>query len=166
MKTQIRSIRFWLLLFMTGLLLSGFTAFVVEPGLQWLLSFGPYDNALYRWLETNYQAISATNKAFPAIAYGYDWLAFAHIVIATAFIGPLIDPVRNVWVVQFGCIACLMIFPLAFIAGRIRHIPFFWQLIDCSFGVLGLVPLLVCYYKIRLLNRSRHSSVLSKTVRS
>lgn len=162
MKTQVKSIRFWLLLFIAGLLLSGVTAFGVESGLRWLLSYGPYDNALYRWLEEAYEATSATNRAFPAIAYGYDWLAFAHIVIAVAFIGPLIDPVRNIWVVQFGCIACIMVFPLAFIAGNIRHIPFFWQLIDCSFGVLGLVPLLICHRKIRRLGRP--STVHSQTV--
>lgn len=153
MKTQVRSIRFWLLVFIAGLLLSGITAFGVESGLRRLLFFGPYDNALYRWLEEAYRATSATNRAFPSIAYGYDWLAFAHIVIAVAFIGPLIDPVRNIWVVQFGCMACIMVFPLAFIAGGIRHIPFFWQLIDCSFGVLGLIPLLICYRKIRRLER-------------
>ncbi|SCF41963.1 hypothetical protein [Micromonospora mirobrigensis] len=32
--------------------------------------------------------------------YGTDWLAFAHLVLAVAFWGPLRDPVRNVWVVQ------------------------------------------------------------------
>ncbi len=151
---------------MAGLLLSGITAFAVETGLHWLLSFGSYNTALYRWLEESYQAISATNKAFPAIAYGYDWLAFAHIVIATAFIGPLVDPVRNIWVVQFSCLACLMIFPLAFIAGSIRHIPLFWRLIDCSFGVLGLVPLLICYRKIRRLEASRRLPVPTHSLRS
>ena len=33
--------------------------------------------------------------AFFIIAYGTDWLAFAHITIAVAFLGPLKDPVRN-----------------------------------------------------------------------
>jgi len=41
--------------------------------------------------------------------------------------------------------ACIMVIPLAFIAGPIRQIPFFWQLIDCSFGVLGIIPLYTCY---------------------
>jgi hypothetical protein len=95
----------------------------------------------------------STNTAFPYMAYGYDWLTFAHIVIAVVFIGPIIDPVKNIWVIQFGCIACIMIFPLAFIAGEVGHIPYFWRLVDCSFGVIGLIPLTICHRKIKLLER-------------
>jgi hypothetical protein len=73
--------------------------------------------------------------------YGTDWLAFAHIVIAIAFIGPLRDPVKNVWVVQFGMIACVLVIPTALICGQIRGVPFYWRLIDCSFGVIGIIPL-------------------------
>lgn len=40
-------------------------------------------------------------------------------------------------------IACVGIIPLAFICGSIRGIPFYWQLIDCSFGVFGIIPLLL-----------------------
>jgi hypothetical protein len=68
-----------------------------------------------------YIAIHQTNVNYPYLANGYDWLAFAHLVIAVAFAGPLKDPVRNKWVIQFGIIACCMIFPLAFIAGHIRQ---------------------------------------------
>lgn len=82
------------------------------------------------------------------MAYGTDWLAFAHLVIAVAFIGPFNDPLKNSWVIQFGMIACVMVFPLAFICGAVRSIPFFWQLIDCSFGAIGFVPLYICYKKI------------------
>ena len=31
--------------------------------------------------------------------------------------------------------------PLALIAGGVRGIPLHWRLLDCSFGVFGLVPL-------------------------
>jgi len=78
------------------------------------------------------------------MAYGTDWLAFAHLVIAVAFWGPLKDPVRNIWVIEFGMIACVLVIPLALIAGPIRGIPFFWQLVDCSFGVFGIIPLWLC----------------------
>jgi hypothetical protein len=97
------------------------------------------------------------NKASTAIhifsssALKYNLLNFQYIVIATAFIRPLRDPVRNIWVIQFGMIACIMVFPVAFIAGTIRQIPFFWQLIDCSFGMIGLIPLFICYRKIQKL---------------
>ena len=43
-----------------------------------------------------------------------------------------------------GIIACLLIFPYALTAGYNRNIPLWWRLIDCSFGILGLIPLLVC----------------------
>ena len=98
-----------------------------------------------------YNALRDTNVKYPFLAYGYDWLAFAHLVIAVAFIGVLQDPVRNKWVVQFGRIACIMVFPLAFTAGMIRGIPVFWRLIDCSFGLIGLIPLTICYRKIQKL---------------
>jgi len=44
-----------------------------------------------------------------------------------------------------------MIFPMALIAGHILGIPFFWQLIDCSFGMAGLIPLSYCYHEIEQL---------------
>jgi hypothetical protein len=61
-----------------------------------------------------------------------------------AVVGPLKDPVRNLWVVEFGMIACVLVVPLALICGPLRGIPFFWRLIDCSFGVLGILPLWLC----------------------
>ena len=99
-------------------------------------------------LVTKNSALLLTDYRYPFMAYGYDWLAFAHIVIAVAFIGPLRDPVRNKWVVEFGMIACVMVVPLAFIAGAARGIPVYWRLIDCSFGIIGFVPLRICHAKI------------------
>jgi len=100
-----------------------------------------------------YNAIKTTNSQFPFVSYGTDWLAFAHIIIAVAFIGPFIDPVKNIWVVIFGMIACVSIIPLALIAGYIREIPFYWQMIDCSFGVFGIIPLWICYRKTHQLEK-------------
>lgn len=147
-----KRIRVILLLFMLSLLLSGVTAFAVESELYWLTSiWHAPDSILYQWLYDTYISVKTTNDAFPQIAYGFDWLAFAHIILAVLFIGPLIDPVKNIWVIQFGCIACVMLFPVALIAGHIRQIPFFWQLIDCSFGAIGLIPLVITYKKTRIL---------------
>ena len=56
-----------------------------------------------------------------------DWLAFAHLVIAVAFLSPFIDPVRNKWIIAFGWIACGGVIPLALIAGHIRGIPIAWR---------------------------------------
>jgi hypothetical protein len=48
-------------------------------------------------------------------------------------------------------IACAGIVPQALICGPIRGIPFFWTLIDMSFGVFGVIPLYVVLRKIRRL---------------
>jgi hypothetical protein len=39
-----------------------------------------------------YDALAMTNRQYPFLAYGADWLAFAHLVIAIAFVGPYHDP--------------------------------------------------------------------------
>lgn len=150
-------IRRWIVFFMIALVLSGLTAFALETELGWLVSGWPLTRggALYGWIERVYAALRDMNGRYPFLAYGYDWLAFAHLVIAVAFIGPLRDPVRNKWVIEFGLIACVMVFPLAFFAGAVRGIPVWWRLIDCSFGVVGFVPLLVCRHAIGKLERER-----------
>jgi succinate-acetate transporter protein len=144
-------IRLLLAVFMVGLVLSGVTAFPLETELRALCSIvgvdptaPPSDYAgLQHWIALVAEGLRETYAKYPFIAYGTDWLAFAHIVIAIAFIGPYRDPVRNSWVVTFGIIACLGVIPLALIAGAIRQIPFYWRLIDCSFGVLGIIPLML-----------------------
>lgn len=147
-----KKIKVTLITFIVMLVLSGITAFPLAQELRFLLSVQDYFPPLVgKWLQTVAFAIFDTNTKYPFMSYGTDWLAFAHIVIAVAFIGPLRDPVRNIWVIQFGMIACVMIFPLAFICGAVRQIPFYWQLIDCSFGVLGFIPLYCCYHWIKQL---------------
>ncbi len=147
-------IKIWIVIFIVGLVLSGITAFTPETELAWLIHLSTTNESdLSQWINKVYLALKETNLNYPFLLYGYDWLAFAHLVIAVAFIGPLKDPVRNKWIIQFGIIACCMIFPLAFIAGYVRGIPFYWQLIDCSFGIIGLVPISICYQKIQLLEK-------------
>lgn len=147
-----RKIRNWIALFIVFLILSGVTAFPIETELAFLINHATgFPDIIQKWLLDIYNEVKTTNTSFPHLSYGTDWLAFAHIVIATVFIGPFIDPVKNIWVIQFGMIACIMVFPLAFIAGTIRQIPFFWQLIDCSFGVFGFIPLYITYKNIRKL---------------
>jgi hypothetical protein len=146
-QTQLKKkIRRWLIFLMAGLVLSGITAFPIQSELSIAMNnIDIFSPNMQHWLSTIYTAVKTTNARYPYLSYGTDWLAFAHIVIAIVFIGPLRDPVRNIWVLQFGMIACVLIFPLAFIAGPVRHIPLFWQLIDCSFGVVGIIPLYITY---------------------
>jgi hypothetical protein len=157
MSTRTR-IKVWLWIFIVGLVLSGITAFPLETELRAFANWIDGDararsSGFARWIVQVRDALIDTNAKYPFLAYGTDWLAFAHLVIAVAFIGPFRDPVRNIWVVQFGMIACAMVIPLALIAGEVRGIPFGWRLIDCSFGAFGIVPLWICYRDIRRLER-------------
>src|ERR1700676_3002290 len=107
---HLRRIRVWLAIFVAGLLLSGVTAFPLVSELHWLVASLHKSSLLgaarsihlLHWLERGEAALSLTNDRYPFLAYGTDWLAFAHVVIAIAFIGPYIDPVRNKWVITFG----------------------------------------------------------------
>ena len=116
MNTQInrykQQIRIILLAFMLILMLSGITAMPAYQELKFLLATLPYHSVITPWLQEVFNALASAKQQYPFLLYGYDWLAFAHIVIAVAFIGPIKDPVRNIWVIEFGLIACLLVIPL------------------------------------------------------
>ncbi|MFL1379810.1 hypothetical protein [Nocardiopsis protaetiae] len=155
----LRRIRIWISLFIVGLVVSGVTAFPLPAELRLLDSllagpFAPVSEAapwLADWISRVRTGLDTVEAEQPFVLYGTDWLAFAHLVIAVAFIGPWRDPVRNIWVIQFGMIACVMVVPLALICGPIRGIPWLWQLVDISFGVFGIIPLLIVHRLIRRL---------------
>lgn len=48
--------------------------------------------ALHTWLRRVHAGIVNTNRDYPFMAYGTDWLAFGHLVIVIAFFGPMRDP--------------------------------------------------------------------------
>ena len=155
----LRRIRWMLILFMAGLIVSGLTAFPLLREMEWLTSMRGIAQAsdvnspggLDRWILTVREGLRDSYAKYPWLAYGTDWLAFAHIIIAIFFIGPLKEPVRNVWVIKAGIIACILVIPLALICGTIREIPLGWRLLDCSFGVVGVIPLAYCARQVRLL---------------
>lgn len=153
----LRRVRAWLIVFIVGLVLSGVTAFPLVTEVRWghelLVAWGveTWLPSLVEWFARVREGLEATAADYPFIAYGTDWLAFAHLVIAVAFWGPLRDPVRNIWIIDFGLIACAGIIPLALIAGPIRDIPWGWSLIDMSFGVFGAIPLLLVRRMIKRL---------------
>lgn len=151
-------IKRWILFFMVVLFLSGLTAIPSGSGLLFLCRLFPVGTFIGDWLDKVYVAVSSTNKNFPFLAYGYDWLAFAHFVLALLFIGPYKNPVKNKWIIESARVACLLIIPFALIAGHFRHIPFWWRLIDCSFGIIGLIPLSICLAKIKQLEKSTTSN--------
>lgn len=141
-----------LIVFIAGLVLGGLTAFPLLFELNLLSSWLGIDTTaspdayvgLRFWISTVRLGLERTDAAYPWLAYGTDWLAFAHLAIAVFFIGPLIDPARNRWILVSGIILCAAVVPTAMIAGAVRGIPPYWRLIDCSFGVFGAIPLIYC----------------------
>ena len=150
-----------MLVFVIGLIISGVTAFPLLHELRMLESWTKTDHeilphGLTHWIGIVKDGLEQTYARYPWVAYGTDWLAFGHIVIAMFFIGPLIQPRTSKSNIRVGITACLAIIPLAMICGHIRGIPFYWRIIDCSFGIIGLIPLIYC---LRLLKRiEAHSS--------
>jgi len=145
-------IRSMLIFFMLALVVSGATAFPVYSELKWLLGGAtPYQGLGRDWLQQVWKGVRDTQGTYPFLFYGFDWLAFAHLVIALLFVGPYRDPVQNKWVIQWAMLACLGVFPLALIAGSIRGIPWFHIVVDCCFGVFGLIPLALLLRWIRQL---------------
>lgn len=157
-NTPLLRFRIAMVLFIIGIILSGVTAFPLLLELRILAKWFGVDattlpasaNALQVWIFTIRQGLETTYAAYPWIAYGTDWLAFGHLVIAGFFVGPLINPLTSRPTLYAGIVACIAVIPLALICGPIRGIPLYWRFIDCSFGVFGILPLL---YSLRLLKQ-------------
>jgi hypothetical protein len=163
----LRWIQVCLVIVVVGLVVSGVTAFPLEAELRLaseVLAHPPLASVVppefASWVERVRDALIATDAQFPFLAYGTDWLAFAHLLIAVAFLGPLRDPVRNIWVIQWGVIACVGVIPLALIAGPIRGLPLGWTLIDLSF-VVAVIPLAIAWRLTRRLERLRAAAAPS-----
>jgi hypothetical protein len=168
----LRRLRWLTGLFIVGLFLSGATAIPLETELGWLVNAtnargrldaapaGPAASASASagpawavWMCRVQDALKEVNERHPFIAYGGDWLAFGHFMIALAFVWAWRDPVRHRWLFDYGLIACALVIPYAFIFGGLRGIPLWWRLIDCSFGLLGAIPLWICRRETRRLEQ-------------
>lgn len=157
-KLLVSQIRKLIIFIMTVITFSGITAFPLEYEMKWLSEHSSiFPAALSNWVRLIYTGLYETNRAYPFLAYGTDWLAFAHLIIAMLFIGPYRNPVKNSWVIEWAILCCLCCLPVAFIAGHIRQIPFFHQLIDCAFGIFGLIPLFAIRKKITRLQQLHYT---------
>ena len=159
--TQIRLV---LLFFAVALIASGLTAIVPLQGLRMLApALAPGSAAarlwpaLASWLDLVHRALEDTYARYPFLAYGYDWLAFGHFIIAIPFLMAVRDPLRSMWVIPFGIAACLLVLPHALIFGALRGIPVFWRLVDTVFGIGGLITLIFLRQRVRLLSVSESS---------
>jgi len=150
---KLKRIKWLTWLFIIGLFISGATAIPLKTELDAAakllggtdLAHAARSTGLTFWFLKVREAVRSTYFLYPFMAYGTDWLAFGHFVIAIAFVGPLRHPVRNRWLYQFGMISCALVIPYAMILGGARGIPIYWRLIDCSFGVFGFIPLWFCW---------------------
>ena len=154
-ELQLRQrIRIVTALFIMGLVVSGATAIPLVSEIDWLVKVTGGNKLAYtevapliswaEWLTRVQAGLHSVTDSHPFLSYGTDWLAFGHFVIALAFIGAICDPVRNIWIFNFGMIACALLVPYAFAFGAIRRIPIWWRCIDCCFGVVGIIPLWFC----------------------
>jgi hypothetical protein len=160
---ELRRVRLCLGVVIAGLVLSGLTAFALETELAWLVSIlgappGPGPDpveagrsGILPWLVTVRDALVETSARHPFLSYGTDWLGFAHLVIAVAFLGALRDPLRHAGVVDFGLVACAGVILFPWIAGPFRGIPIPWRLVDASFGLACAIPLLAARRDLRRL---------------
>ncbi len=160
--STLRWLRLVLGFFILALILSGVTAFPLKCEVETLAKVRGLEQSLPSdvhsgfdyWILKVRDGLRETYASHPWVAYGTDWLAFAHIIIAIFFIGVFKDPVRNIWILKAGLIACALVIPLALICGAFREIPLGWRLIDCSFGVIGAIPLWYCLKLARKLERN------------
>ena len=143
--------------FIAGLVLSGVTAFPLLLELRTLAALLGAGNShdptgrgdLVGWIVAVRNGLEDTYTHYPWIAYGTDWLAFGHIVIAMFFVGAFLQPESARATLYTGIVACVAVIPLALICGPIRGIPPSWRLVDCSFGIFGIIPLLYCLALLR-----------------
>jgi hypothetical protein len=155
----------WLVI--AGLVVSGLTAIPLLTELDMVARLlgaqdVPADQAssgFAKWILIVREGLHITYAKYPFIAYGTDWLAFAHLVIAIAFIGAVRHPTRNIWLFQFGMIACAAVIPWALLLGELRGIPFYWRLIDCSFGAIGFFPCWIAFRSARELEQRRIAAI-------
>jgi hypothetical protein len=104
---------------------------------------------LHKFILQAIAGLESLQKDQSFLMYGFDWLAFAHIMLAILFAGAIRDPVRNKWIVQCGLIMCALIPVLGAICIPLRHIPLIWMWIDFSFAPAAALPLYIALRDIR-----------------
>jgi len=149
-----RKIKAVIIITIIGLLLNGISAVPLQTELKMLLSNpGSLPAFLGDWWIYVQKGVHDTTKNYRFMRYGFDWLAFAHLLIAIAFIGPLKDPIKNEWVVRWGMTASALSVVMALGWEQRRAIPFWWSCIDASIALVAFIILLLCNNWIQQLKR-------------
>ena len=168
----LRGFRLTLGLFMLAVVVSGLACFALQREVDWLMHWrllqisGLLETPLGPWLDTVQHALARQSAEAPFLFYATDWLGFAHLAFALAFVGPLLHPARNRWVLEFGALVCLGVIPLALIAGPFRGVPLFWRLAECVVAAVAAIPLLLCRHYLHLMTRLRTTVVRQRRLRS
>jgi hypothetical protein len=128
-----KKIRVLLILFVLGLAFGCQIVLFVTPELAWLNNMlgpgtrmGQYFPNLSAWINHLNEGITETYSKYPFVAYCMDWLAFAQLAFIIFFIGAIIDPVRNMWIIKSGMV---------------------------SFGFIGLIVLYLAYKNVKFLEK-------------
>ena len=136
-----------------GLFVSGVTVWPAVPelkmGVHLIWGDGQATGIIHGFVLKAIEALEYTRAHYPFLLYAHDWLAFAHVGLAILFLGAIRDPVRNIWVVQFGLIMCTLIPLLAGICIPLRGLPMLWFWIDFAFAPAAALPLWIALRDIR-----------------
>jgi hypothetical protein len=136
-----------------GLLVSGVTiwpaAWELRTGIRLVWGGGEPAGVLHAFVAQALDAYERVRIEQPFLLYGYDWLAFAHIVLAILFAGAARDPVRNIWVIQCGLVMCALVPVLAGVCIPLRGIPAEWFWIDFAFAPAAALPLWIALRDVR-----------------
>jgi len=134
--------------FILGLIFSGATAIPLEPELNLLAKFfGVADKSsievasgMAHWILRSRSP--ARHQCEISVSGVWNRLAGVRTFCNRSGVHRGIARPGSQRVAFYLCmIACVMIVPYAFIFGGVRGIPVYWRLIDCSFGVFGILPI-------------------------
>ncbi|MCF8298194.1 MAG: hypothetical protein K9J13_11660 [Saprospiraceae bacterium] len=150
----------WIVVF--GLFMSGVTVwpalFELKTAVRFIWGNVEATNSLHSFLLQVIEGLESTGANYPYLMYAYDWLAFAHIVLAILFAGAIRDLVRNKWIIQCGLIMCALVPILAIICIPVRGIPFYWFWIDAAFAPAAAIPLWIALRDIIKIEKESKSS--------
>jgi hypothetical protein len=152
-----KRIRILLIIFTIIFLISGLTVFPVEWEVQTVIKVvwgdGPVGTGFTAPVHQKFveirDALPILRAQYPFMFYGLDWLGFGFIVMAILFLGTIRDPIKNKWVIQWALINCILVIPFAAVFAPLRGMPWQWIFIDSSFGIVGVIPLIIILREIK-----------------
>ena len=156
--TNLKRAKWMLSIVAFGLFLSGVTVWPAATEMKMLIQIIWGDSVptgvLHQFAVQVITGLAEMEAKYPFLLYAHDWLAFAHIMLAILFAGAILNPVRNIWIIQCGLIMCACVPILAGICIPLRGLPWFWVLIDSAFAPAAGLPLWIALRDVRLAERT------------